>query len=102
MKYTKKERLDIGQQIYDGEIIRYQAAEIYNISEQTARDYMRLPLPPALPSPGTENDKPRKHLSAPLLMPMRIWHCAIVFIHPLFLFRNFIILLISRNRCDSI
>ena len=42
MKYTKKERLDIGQQIYDGEISRYQAAEIYNISEQTARDYMRL------------------------------------------------------------
>ena len=42
MKYTKNERLDIGQQIYDGEISRYQAAEIYNISEQTARDYMRL------------------------------------------------------------
>ena len=29
MKYTKEERLDIGRQIY-------------NISEQTARDYMRL------------------------------------------------------------
>ena len=42
MKYTKEERLDIGRRIYDGEISRYQAAEIYNISEQTARDYMRL------------------------------------------------------------
>ena len=42
MKYTKEERLDIGRQIYDGELSRYQAAEMYNISEQTARDYMRL------------------------------------------------------------
>lgn len=42
MKYTKDERLNIGRRIYDGEISRYQAAEIYNISEQTARDYMRL------------------------------------------------------------
>ena len=42
MKYTKEERLDIGRQIYDGELSRYQAAEIYNISEQTARNYMRL------------------------------------------------------------
>lgn len=42
MKYTKEERLDIGRQIYDGEVSRYQAAEMYNISEQTARNYMRL------------------------------------------------------------
>ena len=42
MKYTKEERLDIGRRIYDGEISRYQAARIYDISEQTARDYMRL------------------------------------------------------------
>ena len=42
MKYTKEERLDIGRRIYDGEISRYQAADIYDISEQTARDYMRL------------------------------------------------------------
>ena len=42
MKYTKEERLDIGRRIYNGEISRYQAAEIYDISEQTARDYMRL------------------------------------------------------------
>ena len=42
MKYTKEERLDIDRRIYDGEISRYQAAEIYDISEQTTRDYMRL------------------------------------------------------------
>lgn len=42
MKYTKEERLDIGRRIYDGEITRYQAAEEYDIGEQTARSYMRL------------------------------------------------------------
>lgn len=42
MKNTKAERLDIGRRIYDGEIRRYQAAEIYDIGEQTARDYMSL------------------------------------------------------------
>ena len=42
MKYTKEQRLDIGRRIYDGEISRYEAAEEYGISEQTARDYMRL------------------------------------------------------------
>ena len=42
MKYTREERLDIGRRIYDGEITRYEAAEIYDISDQTARDYMRL------------------------------------------------------------
>lgn len=42
MKYTNQERLDIGQRIYDGEITRYQAAEQYGISEQTARNYMRM------------------------------------------------------------
>lgn len=42
MKYTKEERLDIGRQIYDGEITRHQAAELFDINEQTARDYMRL------------------------------------------------------------
>lgn len=41
MKFTKEERLDIGRQIYDGELTRYQAAEQYGISNQTARDYMR-------------------------------------------------------------
>ena len=42
MKYANQERLDIGQRIYDGEITRYQAAEQYGISEQTARNYMRM------------------------------------------------------------
>ena len=42
MKYTKEERLDIGRRIYDGELTRYEAAEEYEISEQTARNYMRL------------------------------------------------------------
>ena len=42
MKYRLEERLDIGCRIYNGEISRYQAAEEYGISDQTARDYMRL------------------------------------------------------------
>ena len=42
MKYTKEERLDIGRQIYDGKLSRYEAAEKYNINDHTARDYMRL------------------------------------------------------------
>ena len=42
MKYTKEERLDIGRKIYDGEISRYEAAELYGINDQTARNYMRL------------------------------------------------------------
>ncbi len=42
MKYTKEQRLDIGRQIYDNELSRYEAAERYNISDQTARDYMRM------------------------------------------------------------
>lgn len=42
MKYTKQQRLDIGRRIYDGEITRYQASELYNIEESTARNYMRM------------------------------------------------------------
>ena len=42
MKYTKAQRLDIGRKLYSGELTRRQAAEIYDISEQSARDYMRL------------------------------------------------------------
>ena len=33
MKYTKQEKLDIGRRIYDSEITRYQAAELYKICE---------------------------------------------------------------------
>ena len=42
MKYTKEQRWDIGRQIYYSEISRYEAAEEYGISEQTARNYMRM------------------------------------------------------------
>ena len=42
MKYTKEQRLDIGRQIYDGQLSRFEAAERYGISDQTARDYMRM------------------------------------------------------------
>ena len=34
--------MDIGRRIYDGELSRYEAAEEYGISDQTARAYMRL------------------------------------------------------------
>ena len=53
MKYTKEQRLDIGRQVYDGELTRYQAAKQYEISDQTARDYMRLYR--------SENNLPPKH-----------------------------------------
>ena len=60
MKYTKEERLDIGQQIYDGRISRYEAAEQYGISAQTAREYMRMyrdanRLPPKRAAPSFNN-----------------------------------------------
>ena len=42
MKYTIEQRLDIGRRIYDGEITRYDAAEQYDISPDSARNYMRL------------------------------------------------------------
>ena len=38
MKYTKEQRLDIGRRIYDGEITKFEAAEEYGISDQTARN----------------------------------------------------------------
>ena len=42
MKYTLEQRLDIGRRIYDGEITRFQAAQEYDISDNTARNYMWL------------------------------------------------------------
>lgn len=42
LKYTNQEKLDIGRRIYDDEITRYQAAELYKICEDTARIYMRM------------------------------------------------------------
>ena len=61
MKYTKEQRLDIGKRIYDSEISRYEAAEEYGISEQTARNYMRMyrDINHLLPKQG------RRSISAP-------------------------------------
>jgi len=42
MKYTLDERLDIGRQIYDGELTKHEAAEQFGVSADCARDYMRL------------------------------------------------------------
>ena len=42
MKYTREQRLDIGRRIYNGEITKSQAAEIYKIGRPTARDYLKL------------------------------------------------------------
>lgn len=42
MKYTLEQRLDIGRRIYEGEITRFQAAQEYDINDNTARSYMRL------------------------------------------------------------
>ena len=42
MKYTLEQRLDIGRRIYEGEITRFQAAQEYDINDNTARHYMRL------------------------------------------------------------
>ena len=42
MSCTREERPDIGKQIYNNEISKCDAALKYNISQGTARDYMRL------------------------------------------------------------
>lgn len=42
MKYTKPERLEIGRRVYEGELTRYQAAEEYDINDNTVRSYMRM------------------------------------------------------------
>ena len=38
MRYTKEERLEIGRKVYEGTMSRYEAAEAYGISDDTARD----------------------------------------------------------------
>ena len=68
MKYTYEQRLDIGRQIYDGELTRFQAAEQYGIHECTARSYMWLyrdknHLPPKSPS-RTSSQKGSGNVSA--------------------------------------
>ena len=42
MKYSKEERIDIGAKIYNNEITKYEAAEKYEISVYSAREYMRM------------------------------------------------------------
>ena len=42
MRYSTKEKLEIGRRVYDGEITRYRAAEEYGVSEATIRNFMRL------------------------------------------------------------
>lgn len=42
MKYTKEERLKIGEQIYEGSLTVTEAAEKYEINQYTARDYLRM------------------------------------------------------------
>ena len=61
MRYTKEERLEIGRKVYEGIMTRYEAAEAYGISDDTARDYMRMyrdsnSLPPK--SSGNGSYKP--------------------------------------------
>ena len=41
MKYTKSERLVIGQRIYEGDLTKEAAAKLYDINVYTARDYLR-------------------------------------------------------------
>ncbi len=58
MYYTKEKRLETGRKIYTSELTRYQAAEEYGISEQTARNYMRMyRLVPILPQPFTQRNE---------------------------------------------
>lgn len=60
MRYTKEERLEIGQKVYEGIMTRYEAAEAYGISDDTARDYMRMyrdsnSLPPKSSGNGSDS-----------------------------------------------
>ena len=41
MKYTKQEKLDIGRRIYEDKINKNAASELYGISPDSAREYMR-------------------------------------------------------------
>lgn len=59
MKYTKEQRLHIGQLIYNNELTKFEAAEKFEISVACARDYMRmyrdancLPVKEPSPTPG--------------------------------------------------
>jgi len=70
MKRTKEQRLDIGRRIYNGEITKYEATTQYEISLQTARDYMRLyrnenHLPPKNRRHSSGNTSVRKTVPEP-------------------------------------
>ena len=39
MKYILEQRLDIGRRIYEGKITRFQAAQEYDINDNTACNY---------------------------------------------------------------
>ena len=74
MKYVREERWGIGKRVYEGEINRYQAAEEYGISEQTARNYMRqyrfangLPAKGPVKRSGRESVQPRPVVLEPRL-----------------------------------
>lgn len=41
MKYNDEDRIEIGRQIYENELTRYEAARMYGVSAETARSYMR-------------------------------------------------------------
>ena len=67
MKYTLEQRLDIGRRIYEGEITRFQAAQEYDINDNTARNYMWLyrdtnNLPPKKVEERIQQQKPNLHL----------------------------------------
>ncbi len=62
MKYTKEEKLNIGRRIYEGELTRYQAAEEYDIGENTARSYMRMYRDLNQLPPKGEKDYPQTNL----------------------------------------
>lgn len=42
MRYTKKERLEIGKKMYDEAISYNRAAETFGVSRSSARNYLRL------------------------------------------------------------
>ena len=41
MKYNDEDRIEIGRQIYENELTRYEAARMYGVRAETARSYMR-------------------------------------------------------------
>jgi transposase-like protein len=68
-KFSKEQRLAIGQQIYNDEITVNEAASRYDISPYTARDYMRFfrdanHLAPKSSRPWVRKEPPAKKASS--------------------------------------